>query len=199
MKSYDAIVMGASAGGTAAVSLVAGGLPQDFAMPIIVVQHLYPNSTFDISGAFTKYRPFDTVKEAEDKEVAKPGMMYIAPPGYHLLMERGGWFSLSVETPENFSRPSIDVLFTTAADAYGDKLIAVILTGASTDGVAGLKAVQENGGLTIIQDPETAEVPFLPRAAVKSIEADFVLPLSDIRELLLKLHAERQYSRERGF
>lgn len=176
---------------------MAGGLPQDFLLPIIVVQHLYPNAAHDVSGAFARYRPIESVKEAEDKEVAMPGMMYIAPPGYHLLMERGGWFSLSVETPENFSRPSIDVLFTTAADAYGDKLVAVILTGASTDGVSGLKEVQDKGGLTIIQDPETAEVPFLPRAAAKAVDADFVLPLNEIRELLLRLHAERKIDGER--
>ena len=197
MKTYEAIVVGASAGGMKAISLVAGGLPDDFELPIIVVQHLYPNATLDIAGAFSKYRPYATVKEAEDKEMAQSGMMYVAPPGYHLLMERGGWFSLSVETPENFSRPSIDVLFKTAADAYGDKLVAVVLTGASTDGVDGLKAVQEKGGLAIIQDPDTAEVPFLPRAAINAVKAGFVLPLTEIRELFLRLHTERRSERER--
>lgn len=190
MKSYEAIVVGASAGGAAAISTIAGRLPSNFSMPIVVVQHLYPYCSLDVSIAFSKVRDAKTTKEAEDKEELKPGMMYLAPAGYHLLIERQKTLSLSVETPENFSRPSIDVLFETAADAYGDKLIAVLLTGASTDGVDGLRTVKEQGGLTIIQDPNSAEVPFLPKAAAASVDADFILPLAEIREVFLRIDQE---------
>ncbi|MFH1489659.1 MAG: chemotaxis protein CheB, partial [Pseudomonadota bacterium] len=127
------------------------------------------------------------VKQADEKEDILSGVIYLAPPGYHLMVEEDRTFSLSVDEPVNFARPSIDVLFETAAEVYGEKLVGVVLTGASADGSHGLKRVKESGGLAVVQDPETAEVGIMPRAAVDASEVDYILPLEEIGPFLNKL------------
>jgi two-component system chemotaxis response regulator CheB len=123
------------------------------------------------------------VKEAEDKEPIQPGTVYFAPPDYHLLIDRGPAFALSSDEPVHFSRPSIDVLFDSAADIYGERLIGVILTGANQDGAEGLAAIGHAGGRTVVQDPVSAAVAYLPEAALQEGPVDFVLSLAQLRDL----------------
>lgn len=124
------------------------------------------------------------VEEAEDKMPLLPGRVHVAPPDYHLLVESGGWLSLSTEEPVKFSRPSIDVLFESAAQAYTDRLVAVVLTGASDDGTQGALAVRRHGGTVIVQDPSTAEQDIMPRAAIEAGAADRVVPLAELPALV---------------
>jgi two-component system, chemotaxis family, protein-glutamate methylesterase/glutaminase len=183
---YEAVVIGASAGGMEALRAIIVPLPSTFTLPIIVVLHMHPHS----DNFLTRYmndRSALTVKQADEKENVVSGMVYFAPANYHLLIEQDRSFSLSTEPRVNFARPSVDVLFETAAEAYGSSLIGVILTGANNDGSRGLKKIKESGGLTIVQDPETAEIGSMPRAAIAATDVDYVLSLTDIRELLIKL------------
>jgi two-component system chemotaxis response regulator CheB len=130
------------------------------------------------------------VKEAEEKETAVPGTVYVAPANYHLLLEDDRTFSLTLESRVRFARPSIDVLFESAADVYGSRLIGIILTGANDDGSRGLAAIKKRGGLAVVQDPTGAEVDTMPRAALRAAEVDFVLPLVAIGPFLANLYKE---------
>ncbi len=180
---YEAVVMGASAGGGAALAALFPLFPAAYPLPLIVVQHLHPLQT----SAAPIYLDSDcalTIKEAEEKEPIEPGYVYFAPPNYHLLIEDDRSFSLSVDERVNYVRPSIDVLFESAVDAYGPHLVGVILTGANHDGAQGLRLIKEHGGLTIVQDPATAEAPYMPRAALQATRVDHVLSLAEIGQLL---------------
>jgi two-component system chemotaxis response regulator CheB len=126
------------------------------------------------------------VVDAEDKQWIKPGHVYLAPANYHLLVERGA-FSLSVDDAVSYSRPSIDVLFESAADAYGASVAAVVLTGANSDGARGVKAIKKRGGFVVVQDPKTAEAPSMPTAAIAAARVDQILPLERIGPFLLEL------------
>lgn len=185
-RGYRAVVIGSSAGGLEALEAVLSVLEADFPLPVAVVQHLAPNS-----GGYLAAHLDDKcavrVKEADEKEALAPGTVYFAPPNYHLLVEEDGTLSLSVEERVCFSRPSVDVLFETAVDAFGPDLVGVILTGGNEDGSQGLRAVADAGGLTIVQDPETAAAPEMPKAALARTKADHVLPLRDIGSLLNRL------------
>jgi len=183
IANYDAIVIGASAGGFAALSEVLPRLAEGLPQAVVVVQHLYPGSGGYLIE-FLSRRCVLPVKEAEEKEPLLPGTIYLAPSGYHLLIERDRTFSLSVDDKVHYARPSIDVLFESAAEAYGAKLIGVILTGANDDGAAGLAAIKGQGGLAIVQDPTTAEVPYMPQSAIKATVVDHVLDLAAIGRLL---------------
>ncbi len=178
--------MGVSAGGMEALGAIFPDLSADFPLPVIVVQHQHPTSD-DFLVHYLNERCSLKVKQAEEKESILPGVIYIAPPDYHLMVEEDRTFSLSVDEPVNYARPSIDVLFETAADVYGARLAGLILTGASSDGSLGLKRIKESGGLTMVQDPETAEVDFMPRAAVGATEVDYVLTLKEIGKFLNRL------------
>ena len=183
--------MGASAGGLHALSEILSGLNQDFSVPIVIVQHLSPDSkNLSIGQLGAKSRLY--VKEADDKEILIPGFIYIAPPNYHLLIEKNGTFGLSVDAKVNFSRPSIDVLFETAAEAYLDNTVAVVLTGANGDGTAGCRKIRDFGGLIIVQDPETAEAKTMPASVIRHVGADYVLSLNEIIQLLSKISGENQ-------
>lgn len=181
--SYRAIVMGASAGGLNAIMTIVSALPADFKLPIVVVQHLSPISDsywishIDRASAVT-------VKEADEKEKIEGGVVYVAPPNYHLMIERNETLSLSVDVKVNYARPSIDVLFESAADAYKDQLIGVVLTGSNSDGAAGLRRIKSYGGLAVAQQPDTAESSFMPAAAIEATEVDYILTLSEIAHLL---------------
>lgn len=185
-KTYEAVVIGVSAGGLAALEKVLPKLDKDFPMPVIVVQHISPDSDNYLPMHFDR-RCFVTVHEAEDKDVLQAGNVYFAPPNYHLMVELERTLALSVGEKVNFSRPSVDVLFETAAEAYGDKLIGIILTGANSDGAMGLKKVKDFGGLTIVQDPETAEADAMPKSAIDAVEVDHILPLNKIGHILNEL------------
>lgn len=178
--------MGASAGGMRAIATVLAALPDTFPLPIAIVQHLDPQADGYLPELLAR-RSRLAVKEAEDKEDLRPGTAYLAPPGYHLLVEPDHSLSLSVEEKVNWSRPAIDPLFESAAQAFGSALIGVVLTGANADGARGLAAVRARGGRTVVQDPETAEAPAMPRAALEAARAHHVVALEGIAPLLASL------------
>lgn len=185
---YKAIVIGVSAGGMNALGQILPRLPADFPLPVIVVQHISPQSDNYMIRHFDSISKI-AVKEADEKEEILPRTVYFAPPNYHLMVETDFTFSLSVEARVNFSRPSIDVLFETAAEAYGDTLIGIILTGANNDGSRGLKRIKECGGYTIVQSPANSEVSAMPEAAIKTTKVDKILDLEKIAGVLMKLAA----------
>jgi len=187
---YEAVVIGVSAGGLHALRTILPRLPETFPVPVVVIQHRGAES----DGFFARYlhqRCAVQVKEAEEKEAAVPGTVYLAPANYHLLLEDDRTFSLTLESRVRFARPSIDVLFESAADVYGSRLIGIVLTGANDDGSRGLAAIKMRGGLTVVQDPAGSEVDTMPRAALQAVEVDFVLPLAAIGPFLANLYKER--------
>lgn len=185
-KRYEAIVIGVSAGGMTALSVLLSALHENLPAPIVIVQHRM-DSPDNFLITYLDNRSHNMVKEAEEKEQLKDGVVYVAPANYHLLIEKSRTFSLSVDELVCFARPSIDVLFETAAATYKDKLIAIILTGANSDGSEGVKKVKGAGGLTIVQNPETAESAVMPLAAIATKSVDFVLELEDIALFLQNL------------
>lgn len=174
---FKAVVIGASAGGLTALPAVISPLNENFKIPVVIVQHLSADSDDYLVRHIRKNSNLE-VYEAEDKMKPEKGCVYIAPPNYHLLIEEEGTFALSVSPPVNFSRPSIDVLFETAADAWREGLIGIVLTGANADGTAGAGRIKKRGGLVIVQDSRTAESETMPKSASKY--ADIVLPLDQI-------------------
>ena len=184
--NYEAIVIGVSSGGMNAMKVMFSLLPKEFNIPIIIVQHISPNSENLWINLLNDKSNLE-IKEADEKEKIENGKVYIAPPNYHLLIERDKTFSLSVDERVNFARPSINVLFESAAEAYKNKLIGVILTGSNNDGTNGLKLIKEYGGLTIVQDPSTAESGFMPASAIAAMQVDYILSLKGIIDLLIKL------------
>ena len=134
------------------------------------------------------------MKEADEKEKIEYGKVYFAPPNYHLLIEKNKTFSLTIDERVNFARPSIDVLFESAAEAYTNRLIGIVLTGSNDDGTKGIKRIKEYGGLAVIQDPATAESAYMPASAMAAIIPDYVLSLEDITGLLTKLDKQKDHS-----
>jgi len=188
--NYEAIVIGVSSGGMTALKFIFSTLPAGFSIPIIIVQHVSPRSDNEWIKLLNEKSNL-TIKEADEKEKIKPGNVYIAPSNYHLLVEKDKTFSLTIDERVNYARPSIDVLFETAAEAYKNKLIGVILTGSNNDGAIGIKRIKECGGLVIIQDPETAESSYMPASAIATIEPDYILSLEKIIELIKKMDKEK--------
>ncbi|MCX7922980.1 MAG: chemotaxis protein CheB [Clostridia bacterium] len=186
---YEAIVIGASTGGMNALKVVLSALPKKFSVPVLVVQHLSPRSDSYLVEYLSKACKV-MVKEADEKEKALPGYVYIAPPNYHLLVEKDRCLALSTEERVNYARPSVDVLFESAADAYGRSLIGIILTGANYDGSKGLRRIKQCGGLAIVQDPCSAEADAMPKAAIQAVNVDYVITLDKIAPLLNKLTEE---------
>jgi two-component system chemotaxis response regulator CheB len=189
-RAIEAVVIGASAGGFEALLAVLKGLPPTYPMPLVAVLHLPENHESRLPELFG-YRLELTVREACDKDALAPGVLYFAPAGYHLLVETDRTFSLSCEDRVSYARPSIDVLFETAADAYGPSLAGILLTGANYDGAAGLAGMKVAGALTVVQDPATAEVPTMPEAAIRRMAPDLILPLAEIHSLLQRLGGHR--------
>lgn len=185
----DAVVIGGSAGAIQAVTELLTCLPADFALPVVLVLHRLEGSGGHLDRYFDQHCALP-VQDAEDKQPVQGGQVYLAPAGYHLLLEQQRQFSLSVDARINHSRPSIDVLFDSAVDVYGERLAGIILTGANTDGSAGLARLQAAGGLAIVQDPATAQVDTMPRAALKASGTDRVLGLDAIAGLLAGLAPE---------
>ena len=179
----EAIVIGASAGGVEALGLILPSLPAKFRPAVLIVLHL-PRERPSLLVDIYEKRCALPVREADDKEPIEPGTIYFAPPDYHMLVERNRQIALSTEEPVHFSRPSVDVLFESAADAFGSRLLGVILTGANEDGAAGLHAIHRAGGVTVVQQPDSAKVPLMVVSALQRNPADFVLSLPEIAELL---------------
>lgn len=184
--SPEAVVIGASAGALEALCVILPTLPSQYKLPIVIVVHVPPDKT-SIWPELFQTKCNLAVHEAADKERICPGTAYFAPPDYHLLVEMDKSLSLSNDEPVLFSRPSIDVLFESAADAYGSSLVAVLLTGANQDGANGMRAVADSGGMAIIQRPDTAFAPAMPEAAVRACPDARVLSLEEIAAYLQDL------------
>lgn len=188
-RTIDAVVIGASAGGVDALMVLLADLPAGWRPPLITVLHLPEQHESRLAEVF-RHRLALGVQEAEDKHPIAAATLYFAPPGYHLSIERDRSFSLSCEPPLHWSRPSIDVLMSSAADAYGPALAGLLLTGANEDGAEGLACIHRAGGLTAVQDPDEAQVPTMPRAALARHRPDRILPLRELRELLLQMDSD---------
>lgn len=204
---FKLVVIGTSLGGLSALKVLLSGLPADFPVPIAIVQHRHKDSN-DLMTLFLQNHALLPLKEVEDKDDIRPSFVYVAPPDYHLLIDKDS-FSLSTDPPVSYARPSIDVLFESAADAYAQQVIGIILTGANQDGAKGLARIKARGGLTIVQEPKTAESPIMPEAALSALErftpklavcnaplsesesaatgVDWILPLSEIASRLITL------------
>lgn len=178
-RTIEAVVIGCSAGGLDALRILLEALPTGFPATVIIVAHTAPCSDNLLPTLLAKICRLP-VSEAREREPVLPGHVYVAPPNYHLLIEQDRTFALSVDERVCFVRPSIDVLFQSAADAYGERLVGVILTGANSDGAQGLKAVKAVGGFTLVQDPASAYADTMPKAAIATGAADKVLPLDDL-------------------
>ena len=187
---YQAIVVGASAGGMSELSRLVSALPGDFSLPMLIVHHIHDSS----DGSWVKLldgRSKVSVKEADEKEQIRRGTVYLAPPNYHLLLEPDLTLTLTVDERVNYARPSIDVLFETAAQSCRKHLIGLVCTGANMDGAKGLLHIKKCGGLTVVQDPKTAEAPSMPLAAINTAEPDYILSPPEISALLLKIHTNQ--------
>jgi two-component system chemotaxis response regulator CheB len=185
--AYDVLVIGASLGGLTAVSTLLSALPADFGLPVIVAQHRgaqIPEG--DVAEIWQRICALP-VDDAEDKMPIEPGRVYVAPADYHLLVETPHHFALSIDAPMLWARPSIDVLFESAADVFGPAVIGVVLTGASADGSVGLKAIRDRGGCALVQDPATAECAVMPRAALTATPVNHVLPVAELGRLVVAL------------
>jgi two-component system chemotaxis response regulator CheB len=179
----EAVVVGGSAGALDALNSVLPLLPPGFTLPIAIVVHLLPGRPSGLVPIFQD-RSNLLVKEAEDKEPLAAGTVYLGSPNYHLLIEKERCFSLSVDDPILFSRPSIDVLFESAADAYGPALLGILLSGANEDGARGLARIHAEGGVTLVQAPDSATARAMPEAALARTAVDGVLPPAELGRVL---------------
>ena len=185
-NKHKAIVIGTSAGGLYALSSLLEALPPDYPLPVIVVQHRYKDQK-DLLEQILQSKCAIKIKQADEKEKIEKGVVYIAPPDYHLLIESDLTFSLSSDVLVSYSRPSIDVLFESAALAFGSQLIGVLLTGANRDGTDGLFTIKNSGGLTIAQSPVEAQFPYMPQSAIDKGGARFILTLAEIKKRFLDI------------
>jgi two-component system, chemotaxis family, protein-glutamate methylesterase/glutaminase len=190
----DAVVIGASAGGVEALSVLLPALAPGLSPPVFIVVHLPRTPPSVLAEIFTR-KCAVPVREAEDKEAVSPGTVYFAPNNYHLLVDHGPQLSLSADDPVHHSRPSIDVLFESAVEIYGGRLLGIILSGANEDGALGLAAIHDAGGVTVVQSPQEARAPHMVLSALKLRPADRVLPLNEIADLLRTLDKAGSHER----
>lgn len=184
-----AVVVGASAGGIQAVATLLSSLPCDFRPSVLVVQHRHPLDRTDLSSIWASSCQLQ-ISEPVDKQALSPGNVYVAPANYHMLVERDSMVSLSVDEKVNWSRPSVDVLFESAARAWGSALIAVVLTGSNSDGAKGVTEVRRMGGRVLVQSPATCESAGMPEAAIATGCFDAILPLDEIGSALARIVGE---------
>jgi two-component system chemotaxis response regulator CheB len=182
--AFRIIAIAASAGGLKALSQVLSQLPANFAVPIMVVQHLDPKHQSLMAEILSRRTPL-SVKQAEQGEIIQAGEIYIAPPNYHVTVAPDGKLTLNQSALMNFVRPCADVLFTSVAISYPNQAIAIVLTGTGKDGAAGIEAIQQSGGMVIVQDSATAEFSGMPNAAIRTGAVDRILPLADIAPVLV--------------
>lgn len=181
-SSFEIIVVGTSVGGLKALQTLLSGLPDGFPVPLVIVQHRGKDSETGLCEFLARHSRLP-ISEPEDKELILPGQAYLAPRDYHLLIEKGS-FALSTDPAVGFARPSIDVLFESAADQYKEKTIGVVLTGANRDGARGLAAIKSQGGIALVEDPALAACPEMPKAAISTTEVDRVLSVVELGPLL---------------
>ena len=186
-EAPSAVVIGASAGAVQALSHILPRLPQGYALPVLVVVHV--PATPSGLAALLDAKSAIGVREPDDKEPIVPGTVYIAPPGYHMLVEEGRSIALSSDAPVLFSRPSIDVLFESAAESYGGEVLGIVLTGANEDGARGASAIAAAGGTILVEDPDTAFAAAMPAAALARCPAAQSLSLDAIADYLIGLRA----------
>ena len=186
---FDIVVVGVSAGGVDLLLELLPALPATFPVPIVICLHSAPGTTAELAQMLD-LRCTLGVAEAADKQVLQPGWVYLAPGGYHLLLERDGLCSLSVDEPVRFSRPSVDVLFDSAAHVYRQRVLAVVLSGANDDGARGVVRIKAAGGTVIVQDPASAQVDGMPRAALAAVTPDQCFVPAQLPSLLVRLCTE---------
>lgn len=184
--AYRAVVVGVSSGGVQALSQLLGALPAEFPLPILIVQHIGADAGDGLARLLDLHCRL-RVKEADEQDQPAPGTVYLAPANYHLLVESDGRLALSADAPVSYARPSVDVLFESAAEVFGPALIGVVLTGANHDGSRGLARIRQRGGLALVQDPAEAEAPQMPNAALAATAVDHVASLAGIAALLVDL------------
>jgi two-component system chemotaxis response regulator CheB len=185
-KDFDLIVIGGSAGGISAVQTILKRIPSDFQIPIVIVIHL----PADNRGLLTEVLQVSSkipLKEPNDKDPIERGKVYTAPSGYHLMVEKEKIFCVNLDEPVQYSIPSIDVFFASAAEVYESKILGVILSGANEDGAEGLCRLVENGGVAIIQSPKTAQSPLMPQSALKAAPSALSLSPEEIGEFIANL------------
>lgn len=188
-RRVEAVVIGASAGGVEALGALLPTLPAGYTLPVFCILHLPGDRESRLAELFAERLPL-RVKEAVDKEAIEPGTVYFAGAGYHLSVESDFTFSVSCEPPVHFARPAIDVLMESSADAYGAGLAGILLTGANHDGAAGMAAIHAAGGLTVVQDPDEAQVATMPQSAIDRFTPHLILPLARIGALLPMLESD---------
>jgi two-component system chemotaxis response regulator CheB len=189
---FQIIVIGTSLGGLRALQILLKGLPKTFPVPIAIVLHRHKASNGEILRVLLQDNSQLVVTEAQDKQDIMPGHVYFAPANYHLLVDGTSitphhYFTLSADDPVSYARPSIDVLFETAADVYAEKVIGVLLTGSNRDGKNGLAKIKDYGGKTVVEEPSTAACSIMPQAAITAGIADKILPLEEIANFLVKV------------
>lgn len=185
-ENFEVVAIAASAGGISALSQIVPALPADFPAPILVVQHIDPRHESLIAQILQRHTPLK-VAEARQNTTIQAGHLYVAPPDRHLLVEPGGVLNLTRTQLVHFVRPSADLLFESVAAGYGERAIAVVLSGSGSDGASGIQAIKQKGGTTIAQDKETSEMFGMPGAAIATGSVDFVLPLDEIGPALVTL------------
>ncbi|HYD52264.1 MAG TPA: chemotaxis protein CheB [Gemmatimonadaceae bacterium] len=185
MDGYGLVVVGTSWGGLAALRELVGGLPDSFAVPLVLVQHRHRTSDGLLARLLQDHTRLP-VCEVDDKMPIAPGQVFVAPADYHLLVDEG-FFTLTTDAPVRYSRPSIDVTFTSASDVFGERTVGVVLTGANADGAEGLTRITARGGVAIVQDPASAESPTMPAAAIAAVPGAIVRPVGEIASLLASL------------
>jgi two-component system chemotaxis response regulator CheB len=181
-SEFEIVVVGTSIGGLKALQTLLSGLPEGFPVPVVIAQHRGQSSEIGLCDFLGRSSRIP-ISEPEDKEAIFPGRAYLAPPDYHLLVENGS-FALSTDPPVSFARPSIDMLFESAANEYRERAIGVVLTGANRDGARGLAAIKLRGGLTLVEDPASAACREMPEAAIAATQVDRILALQDIASCL---------------
>jgi two-component system chemotaxis response regulator CheB len=189
---YAVATIGTSWGGLAALTKLLGALPREFNVPVAIVQHRGRDSEQLLTELLQDATDL-SVCEIEDKSPLTPGTVHVAPANYHVLIE-DGFFSLTIEEPVRFSRPSIDVMFSSAASTYASRVIGIVLTGANEDGARGLADIAAAGGRALVQDPRTAEIPTMPEAAIRAVPSAEVMPLNDLATRLIALSEARKKS-----
>lgn len=185
------VIIGGSAGSLQVILYILSHLPQDYHIPVIVVLHRKNDHNSNLTEVLNN-RSCLPVKEAEDKESIVPGMVYVAPADYHLLVEKGHTFSLDASEKVHFSRPSIDVTLQTGAEAYGEGLISVLLSGANEDGTEGLERVYKVHGIRIVQDPQDAQVQYMPQSAITHHRPEQILNKQGISDYLNTLTGKQE-------
>ena len=178
-RSIKAVAIGASAGGIDALSVLLQAVGPQFEAAILIVMHI-PQTSGSLLVDVLRPHCALPLENAEDKSPVAAGRVYVAPPGYHLLVEPDRTLALSVDEPVNFCRPSIDLLFESAAYAYGPQLLGIVLTGANDDGARGLQIIRSAGGLAWVQEPQSAAVDVMPESAIRCAGADRILPLAQL-------------------